>query len=358
MNRHNLNVLVAGMIAGHSPQGGAAWATLQYVLGLRRLGHEVHLVEFAPNPTEDTRRYFNGVIDRFGITGQLIAELRPLTGFDVLFNLSGMLVPEVVTQIPIRVYLDLDPGFNQLWHQDGIDMHFDGHTHFVTVGLAIGTAECNVPTHGFEWIRTVPPVVLDAWPVAKRIETNALTTVANFRSYGPILRGPEFYGQKVHSLRELIHLPELTGERFALAMTVHPAEHDDLAALEASGWELVDPVAKAGTPDLYRDFVSGSRGEIGIAKSGYVVSRCGWFSDRSACYLASGRPVIAQETGFSGHIPTGTGILAFNDVTGAAVAVEQVRSEYTFHAHAARRIAEEYFDSDRVLRRLLERTVK
>jgi glycosyltransferase involved in cell wall biosynthesis len=137
-------------------------------------------------------------------------------------------------------------------------------------------------------------------------------------------------------------------------MAVHPDEHQDLAALKANGWELVDPIAVAGTPDAYRDFVRGSRAEIGIAKSGYVASRCGWFSDRSACYLASGRPVVAQDTGFSSYLPVGEGLFAFDDEDGAVNAIEELGRNYSRHARAARELAIEYFDSDRVLTMLLE----
>jgi hypothetical protein len=187
------------------------------------------------------------------------------------------------------------------------------------------------------------------------ITTNALTTVGNFRGYGSIDRDGVHYGQKAHSLRTLMGLPRRTRERFVLAMAVHPDEQRDLAALAQNGWELVDPALAAGTPDAYQEFVRGSRGEIGIAKSGYVVSRCGWFSDRSACYLASGRPVVAQDTGFSSFIPVGEGLLVFDDEDGAVAAIEELGRDYPLHALAARELAKKYFDSDRVLTSLLER---
>jgi hypothetical protein len=322
-----LRVLVAGTVAGSHGQGGAAWAVLQYVFGLRRLGHQVHLVERV--------------------------EPLDLKDCDIVFNTSGMLAPEAIAAIPLRIYLDLDPAFNQLWHQEGIDMKFEGHTHFVTVGQAIGREGCEMPTAGREWIGTLPPVVLDKWPRANGVETDALTTVANFRAYGSIEHDGVLYGQKVHSLRRLIHLPRRTNERFVLAMKVHPDERPDLASLAENGWELVDPNVVAATPHAYRAFIQGSRAEIGIAKSGYVVSRCGWFSDRSACYLASGRPVVAQDTGFSQFIPTGEGLFAFDDEDGALAAIEAVRRDYARHSRAARQLAEEHLDSDRVLARLL-----
>jgi hypothetical protein len=343
------------MVAGDPGQGGASWAVLQYVLGLQRLGSDAHLVEPVPHPSPETTSYFHAITTRFGVHGELLARPAAQKDFDVVLNISGLLDPESIAGIPIRVYIDLDPGFNQLWHQDGIDMRFDGHTHFVTVGQAIGLAGCDVPTHGLNWIGTFPPVVLDEWPRANDVHSDALTTVANFRAYGTIERNGVRYGQKVHSLRNLLDLPRRANERFVLAMNVHPDERQDLAALEEAGWQVVDPTIVAGTPDAYRCFIRGSLAEIGIAKSGYVASRCGWFSDRSACYLASGRPVVAQDTGFSQFLPAREGLFAFDDQDGALGAIAELRSDYSRHARAARHLAEEYFDSDRVLTKLLER---
>jgi hypothetical protein len=187
------------------------------------------------------------------------------------------------------------------------------------------------------------------------VRWDAFTTVANWRGYGSIEHDGVRYGQKAHSLRRLIDLPRLTRERFTLALSIHPQEVKDIEALTSHGWQRVDPAEVAGTPDRYQQFVQGSRGEFGLAKSGYVASRCGWFSDRSACYLASGRPVVAQDTGFSRHLPTGKGLLAFENAQQAAAAVEAVGRDYGRHCLAARALAEEYFDSDKVLGRLLRR---
>jgi hypothetical protein len=337
-----LRILVAGMVAADPYQGGATWAVLQYVLGLEQLGHEVWLVDPA-EPGPESQRYFAGL--DLGPRAFLGRYEGPVP--DLLLNVSGMLRDErVLAGAPTRVYLDLDPVFNQLWHLQGVDAGFDGHTHYVTVGH-------HVPPTGHDWIHTLPPVVLDRWPLAERIEIDAFTTVANFRSYGAIEHDGIRHGQKAHSLRALVDLPELTGERFAIALDIH-SDEPDLAVLRDRGWELLDPRERAGTPDRYGDFVRASRGEIGIAKEGYVVSRSGWFGDRSAAYLASGRPVLAQDTGFGTALPTGAGLFAFADVEGAADAVEALRSDYGRHARAARAIAEEHLDSRRVLTRLLQ----
>jgi glycosyltransferase involved in cell wall biosynthesis len=140
-----------------------------------------------------------------------------------------------------------------------------------------------------------------------------------------------------------------------LALAIHPDERQDLRALAANGWDLLDPAQIARTPADYQRFIQGSKAEFGIAKSGYVASRCGWFSDRSLCYLASGRPVLAQDTGFSNFVPVGEGLFAFRSTEDILAAIEEVQMNYARHARAARAIAEEFFDSDKVLSRLLDR---
>src|SRR5678815_146194 len=356
-------ILVSAMIATNPWQGGATWAVLQYLLGFQRLGHDVYLVEpiesKALRPAgvalagSENAEYFRRVTSDFGLgerAALLLAgtqqtfgiaydQLREITQrADVLINISGMLTDEALTErIPIRVYLDLDPAFNQLWSAvQGIDMRFDGHTHFLTIGQAIGEPDCPVPTCALPWMKTLQPIVLDRWPLAKQITYDALTTIANWRGYGSIEHEGVMYGQKVHSLRRFMSLPILTQEKFMLAVSIHAKESRDLADLTANGWQLLDPVCVAGTPASYQQFIQGSKAEFGIAKSGYVASRCGWFSDRSLCYLASGRPVIAQETGFSRYLPTGEGLFAFNNSDDVLKAIEELQRDYSRHAKKAR----------------------
>jgi hypothetical protein len=278
------------------------------------------------------------------------------SGADVLINISGMLRdPELVASVPRRVYLDLDPAFNQLWAVQGIDVGLAGHTHYVTVGQAIGRPGCTVPTLGLAWIPTLPPVVLEHWSPAGAVERDAFTTVGNWRSYGPIEHDGVLYGQKAHSVRAILDLPARVPVKIEVALDIDPGDTRDLEALAASGWEVIDPHVVAGTPDDYRRFVQSSLAELGIAKSGYVASNCGWFSDRSACYLASGRPVLAQDTGLADLLRTGDGLLTFSTSESAVAGVEEIVARYEHHAQAARALAEEHLDSDRVLTRLLDR---
>ena len=375
-----LRILVSGMIAKVPRQGGATWAVLQYVLGLQRLGHDVTFVECVDSgdiqPAGMTllasanAAYFRLVIRDYGLAncaalidrssqaavGLSYAEVQRIAAeCDVVVNLSGTLTdPSLLGPAPIRVYVDLDPVFNQMWHElYGIDMRFGGHSHYVTVAHGIGEPDSPVPTCGLSWIPTWQPIVLDHWPVADRVPDQVMTTVANWRGYGSIEHGGVLFGQKAHALRALIDLPRLSGRRFVLALAIHPDETRDLTALREHGWELVDPARVANSPETYRQFIHDSRAEFGVAKTGYVLGRCGWFSDRSVCYLASGRPVLAQDTGFSRYLPTGQGLLPFSTTEDATAQLDVLDRDYPAHARAARRLAEEYFDSNKVLARML-----
>lgn len=374
-------VVVSGMVARVPGQGGATWAALQYVLGLRAAGHDVLLVEelepedLLPDgvtlAASRNAAYFRRVVQRFGLAGKASLllrgtrstvglpreELKRRLGPDaVLLNLSGTLRDEELRdRIPTRVYVDLDPAFTQFWHVDGEDVGMEGHTHHATVGLELGRPGCEVPSCDRTWIRTLPPVALDWWAPDGAPRRDALTTVANWRGYGSVHRNGTVYGQKAHAFRELFGLPaRLEGERFEVALAIHPDEKRDLDDLRRHGWHVLDPERVAGDPDSYHAFVRGSAAELGVAKAGYVRSRCGWFSDRSACYLAAGRPVLAQETGFGAHLPTGEGLLAFGSLEEAEEGVRALRADYARHARAARRIAEDLFDARKVLCKLLE----
>jgi len=379
--QERLTIIVSGMIAGDPWQGGASWSVLQYVLGLMRMGHDVYFIEpirpgalFPPDvplAQSENAAYCEKVMREFHLEGRtaLLAgsesfglsldEVKNVTSrTDVLFNISGLLTDEeLLDPIPIRIYLDLDPCFNQLWHEvQGIDRHFSRHNRFVTVGNSLGEPGCSVPTCGIDWIKTFQPVVLGLWPAkGTPIVYDGLTTVANWRAYGSVEHNGVFYGQKAHSLREFVQLPTMSTEKFLLALGIHKDEKKDLEALAQNRWHLLDPAEAAGTPQAYQRFIQSSKAEFGIAKSGYVLSGCGWFSDRSACYLASGRPVVAQETGFSSYLPTGGGLFPFQTSEHVLDAIEQINRDYLFHSRSAASIACEYFESSKVLHRILER---
>jgi hypothetical protein len=363
-----LRVLVGGRLVGVDAQGGASWAVLQYLLGLARLGHDVTFVE--PVGATFDHAYARAVVARFGLSGKvaLVADGRRVVlgppypeiqrgRFDLLVNLSGVLRDaELVQPVPVRLYVDLDPAFTQVWHErDGLDVGLAGHTHYATVGLRVGDPDGAVPSCGVEWIRTLPPVDIDAFAPWSAPCRRGWTTVGNWRSYGTAGLDSVRLGQRAHSMRKLFGVPRLLGRPVSAALAIDPSERADLDGLVSGGWELVDPYAAAGTPDRYREFVAGSRGELCVAKEGYVVTSCGWFSDRSACYLACGRPVVAQDTGFAAGLPCGKGLLAYATDAEAADAIARVEGDYRRHAAAARELACGHLAAGPVLRRLVQR---
>jgi hypothetical protein len=274
---------------------------------------------------------------------------------ELLVNLAGTVrEPRVLEAARRRLLVDLDPAFTQLWHAQGVDVGIAAHDRFASVGLRLHAPECGVPDAGVRWEPMLPPVVLDRWPPVAEEPTEGVTAIANWRSYGTIEHDGVRYGQKAHSVRALIELPRLTAEPPRFALLIDPAEHEDLAALHRNGWILIDAARETATPEDYARFVRASAAELGIAKEGYVVSRCGWFSDRSACYLASGRPVVAQRTGWQHVLPEGEGLLGFDTTAEAAEAIAAVAAEPARHAAAARALAEERLDARRVLPALIE----
>jgi hypothetical protein len=376
-----LKILLSGMIAKVPLQGGLTWVVLQYLLGLRQLGHEVHFLELisdadlvpggAPFRESSNAAYLHDVINRFELNGSVTLLnidtmesvgkshadlLRYANQCDLLLNLSGLLTDQqFVSPIPLRVYIDLDPAFTQLWESEhGVDMGMAGHNRFVTIGMALGQSNCNIPTLGKTWIKTLQPLMLSHWPVAQCQPNLGLTTVANWRGYGSVDYRGVFHGQKAHSLRPFFNLPPKTGETFNLALSIHHDEKSDLEQLNRFGWNLLEPSVVADTTNAFQQFIQQSKAEFGFAKSGYVVSKCGWFSDRSICYLASGRPVIAQDTGFSQFLPTGQGLFSYETEMELLDSITQLNMDYAKHCSAARDIAEEFFDSGKVLTRLLK----
>ncbi len=376
-------LLVGGSVAQRPGSGGHTWVFLQYLLGFRRLGYDAVLVDrLEPDmcldesgqPCEPERsvnvRYTAEVMARFGL-GDRWAVLvdggaralgmsraaveRAADEAELILNVNGFVDdPDVMSRVGLRAYLDIDPGFGQMWR--ALDLHdmFTGHEAFVTIGERIGAADCTVPACGLDWITTPQPVVLGEWEAQPPAPDGSFTSVASWRGpFAPIEYEGVTYGLRVHEFRRFAELPRRSNERFEVALDIHEAETADLDLLAANGWRLADPILAAGDPWAYREYVQRSKAELMVAKGMYVKSRSGWMSDRSICYLASGRPVVAQETGFSELYPAGSGLLAFDDLDGAVSCAEQVAEDYARHSRAAREVAEEHFDSDKVLRRLL-----
>lgn len=354
-----MKVIVAGALAAKPRNGGEAWVRMSYVLGLRRLGHQVAFVEQVDGATPEAVDWFAAVCDRFAVDGTIVdAEGRLIFGpdpdvADALINVSGNLrANRVLRHCVRRAYVDLDPCFTQVWHARGA-VSLDGHHVHFTVGENIGTSHCTVPTNGIRWRRTRPPVVLDEWPEA-HTEFDRFTTVATWRpGHGSVSVRGKTLGLRVHAFRRLLDLPNAAELPFEAALAIHPEEADDLALLETGGWKLVPPEEVAGDPDTYRAYVAGSGAEFSVAQEAYTETRSGWISDRTVRYLASGRPALVTDTGIR-SVPTGEGLVTYRTPVEARDAARELVDDYEAHCAAARALAVEQFDSDRVLTRLLE----
>ena len=227
---------------------------------------------------------------------------------------------------------------------------------YFTIGELIGTPGCSIPTGGIEWLPVRQPVVLEDWPVTPAADHDRFTTVGGWRGpFGPIEHEGRRYGLKLHEFRKMIELPRRSPQRFELALSIDPADAADRERLLECGWDLVDPAVAAGSPDAFRAYVQGSGAEFSVAQGIYVDTACGWFSDRTVRYLASGKPALVQETGFSETLGSGEGLLSFANIAQASAGAAAIVERYAEHAAAARRLAEQHFDSDRILAWFCER---
>jgi hypothetical protein len=395
-------LVVLGTLASN-PYAGMAWMHMQITAGLRRLGHEAYYFETTSSWPYDPVRaekvcdsdyalpYLDRVASRFGLDGcwayrrsysdkEWLGMGRAraesiLAGADAVFNVAGstQLREEGLEAGPL-VYLGTDPVFHEVAYADGekaVRAAIDEHDAAVTYGENIGTPASPVPPFPNLVARTRQPVLLDLWRDGGPTR-DAFTTVGNWRQKGPdvVFGGETYHWSKDREFRKIIDVPRWTTQPIELATNLAPArsiEHTeandvdalgiderDRLLLEENGWTLRDSLALTTSPWPYRDYVRASRAELTVARDLNVRLKSGWFSERSACYLAAGRPVIAQDTGFGEVLPLGEGLFAFEDAGGALAAIEEVNADYDRHSRAAARIAEEHFGAERVLARLLE----
>jgi hypothetical protein len=368
-------VLVAGALANKPGNGGNAWSRLSWTRGLRALGCDAYFVEqLEQPPTADGMRFFETVIGEYDDlsraalldgSGAVVAgglardELDEVASrSDLLINISGHLQIAALRRLaPRAVYIDDDPGYTQFWHDAGaIPGRLDGHDAHYTFGTLIGSGTgCPVPTGRIRWRGLRPPVVLADWSAPASARCARVTTVASWRGpFGPVEHEGVRYGQKVHELRRFTKLPQLAGRELEIALAIDPAEADAARQLREDGWRIVEPGPLTRDPAMFRAYVHASDAELSVAQGIYVQTSCGWFSDRTTRYLASGRPAIVQDTGFSSELPVGSGLLPFNTPDEAVAALRSVERDYDDHARAARALAEEHFASDKVIGGLLE----
>ena len=390
-----LRIVVTGLIGQHPLLGGMTWHYLQYVVGLDALGHDVYYVEdsgewpynldggatgtdYSSADCSVNVAYLSDVARRFGFSERW-AYRCPIDGSwsglpdrrrddvlrsaDLLLNVSGTLArPADYTAVEVLAYVDTDPVFTQIrleQRDEELTVAVDTHD----VHLTFGECVAGPDTDGREWLPTRQPVVMAEWPFAAG-GRDAYTTVMNWSSYESPVHAGRSYGQKDVEFARFVDLPGRA--RAALELGVRGTlrgsvpgmpdrgdPHDLHRFLVGHGWRVVDATHECSDYERYRSYVASSRGEWSVAKNAYVQAESGWFSDRSACYLASGRPVVLQDTGYSRLFPTGDGLLSFRTVEEAVAALEKVESAYEHHRRAAREVARGHFASDVVLPRLI-----
>ena len=376
--------VVGGALANKAGYGGEAWIRMSWVLGLRRLGVDAWLVEDLESTTcVDCRgapalppdsynlAYFNEVVTTFGLADRAIlrvdggaqifgagpgamAALRDQT--DLVVNIGGHLPAEELFPRARRVYVDIDPGWTQFWHVSGNPgARLEGHHAFYTIAENLGTSGCPIPTAGLSWRTIRQPVVLDDWPVTAGPGPGRFTTVATWRNpFGPV--GDEPNGAKHHQFRRFVELAQGSPAVYEIALRIDKGDAADERLLAAKGWRVVDATKVARTPADFQAYVQASSAEFSPTQGLYAQTSSGWFSDRSLRYLASGRPVLVQDTGLDRLYPIGEGLVTFDSLDEARDGAERIGRDYSSHAAAARAIAEQFFDSDVVLGRLLDET--
>jgi hypothetical protein len=385
-----LRVVVSGLIAQHPWLGGLTWHYYQYVLGLRQLGHEVYYIEdsgqwpytldggvsgdeWIARDCAHNVHYLSDLMERAGLAESWayrfptmdiwygLSESRRrsvLESADLLLNVSGSLECPWNYRIPGQmVYIDTDPVFTQIklaLGQQDFRARIDAHDLHFSYGENLSPT---VPDTGHQWRPTRQPIVLSEWTPRPRPD-GSFTTVMNWTSYTPLVYDGRVFGQKDIEFLRFLDLPALvnpTTLEVAMGGTRHrewETSEGDVSAhdlLERRGWRVVDAAAVTGDFERYRQYIYASKAEWSVAKNGYVAGQVGWFSERSACYLAAGKPVVVQDTGIAPILPVGRGILSFRTSEEAAAAIRDVDRDYDVHSRAARQVAEEYFDSHRVL---------
>ena len=376
-----LRIVCSGYLVRY-PLGGFSWHHLQYLVGLQRLGHKVTFFEhygwadscydparnimtsdpsygiahlkqlLRPYGLDNDWCYLAEDGSTYGIPRERLAQL--CRASDVYFNLSNInWIPEL-EQCRRRVLVDTDPVFTQIGAH-GLGGPYSKYHLLFTYGENVHQPGCTMPTGGAQWIPTRQPVVLELWPVQAADRLASFTTVMNWSAFGDQQQDGKFYGQKDRVFEPFFSLPITSRQSMEIAVKV-PANLGE--RLASGGWRLADPLEVSRDPFTYQRYLRSSRAEFSVAKHGYVVTRCGWFSERSAAYLASGRPVVVQDTGFSDWLEPGSGIIPFKTAEEALAGIEEINHRYEFHCRAAREIVQEYFDARKVLATLIQRAIE
>lgn len=385
-----LKIIVGGYI-GLYPTGGATWDYIQYPVGLKMLGHDVYYVEDTRqyplfqsdgkdwNDASGCIQYLKKMMEAFGLkdkwayrdiasgqcygmTKEKVIEL--CRSADVFINIScSTFLREEYLNIPKRVLIDSDPMFTQVQYESesGGDIPAEGpttrhmlenHNFLFSFGENIGAEDCKIPLLGFKWHATRQPVCLNLWESKQKHAVDSFSSIMNWSGRKKMHFNNEEWGQKDIEFEKYKSVPsKMPGVKFKVVIN-KPLNKDsnfDSDGLETLGWSILAPDITIGNTEDYKSFIINSAAEFSVAKETYVKSKSGWFSGRSACYLAGGKPVITQETQWSKFIPAGNGLFAFTDVPSAVDAINEVNSRLAYHSRKAKEIAREYFDSAIVL---------
>jgi len=382
-------IIVAGAIANKAGNAGEAWVRATWVRSLTALGHDVRFVEvLEPDRATDSggspcapdrsvqSHWFNDITTWFGLRGRatLVARERlrsvdlatihrQVDEADLLVDISGHLASsgeqgaDLFERFRTTLYVDLDPGYTQVWHEQGLaHARLGRHTHHASVGLRLGQLGCHVPDAGTKWLPVPPFVHLPDWPIAGEPDPDVpFTTITTWRNpYGPLEWAGTTHPGKHQSFRRYRDLPAAIPElRLEVAARFQPWDDTDRCSMARAGWLLSEPDQVCGTAAAFRQYIQGSAGEFSVAQGAYVGMRSGWLSDRTVKYLASGRPAVVEDTGLEGLLPFGEGFVTFRDLDGAAAGLRAVSAAPHAHARAARRIAERHFSGQVVLPPLL-----
>ena len=366
--------------AGQMPLAGIAWQAVHYLVALRKLGYDAWYVEDSGANPYDPRvesvvmncdyniAYLRRVMERFGFGGRWAyrcgvdetycglsrGEIARLYGeADALINLCGSHhLFERHLACPVRILIDTDPGYQQINYAKGDAAeraYIDAHTHCFTYGANIGQPDCPIPQSGIAWRPTRPPVDIDLWPEPAG-EPDCFTSIASWDNHGKDIEYEDstYLWSKHVNFLKFLGLPKVRAQT-CFRMAILPPDDGVRREVEGGGWRLTDPRPVSADIDSYRDFIAGSRGEFTVAKDIYVRTNSGWFSDRAVCYLASGRPVVTMATGFERLYPIGAGLFPFATQDEVLAAIDAIAGDYRRHSQAARELAREHFDSERVV---------
>jgi hypothetical protein len=388
-----LRIIVGGYI-GLFPTGGATWDYIQYPLGLKMLGHDVYYIEdtlLYPVFQEKGEKwddpssiiqYLGETMKDFGFEGRWayrdiatnncygmpLSDLMEICRTaDIFINIScSTFMRDEYRRIPKRILLDSDPMFTQVTlfnelkgiEKTSVKNLVETHNYLFSFGENIGNTDCLVPTLNLEWLKTRQPVCLDFWTKNHHSARFGFTSVMNWSGRKKMLYNGETWGQKDIEFDKITGIPAMFPDlNFDVVINspLNPESEYNTAWLQHNGWHILNPKRVVNDYKSYSEFIKSSVAEFSVAKETYVKSNSGWFSCRSACYLAAGRPVITQETAWSKFIPPGNGLFAFTDLPSAAAAIAEVAGNWQKHSIAAVEIARNYFDSKIVLGEMIEK---